>query len=438
MRAFLEEVDFMAKLDHPGIIKVYEYFEGGHGDCVSQVMEPCFGGELQARIDALGDKGKTLDDIFMKDVTRQTLRALAFMHEQGVFHRDLKPQNIMLVSQEGSSIKIIDFGLSERLNSQNGQDVTLTAKGSLLYMCPENFTTRAPGLKGDIWSLGVILYNMVCGDEPQHMDTFPFCAPWPAQDLKWWNKETARIIVQEPMKENKRLKSAPSLPVSNLMKKMLAKDVDLRPTAVECLTHEWFKETEKCPTLSIGIVQCLEAFSKLPELRQDILLLVAHQCALPALIGSSVKELESIFTYFDDSNKGTLSTDNLRNVLSSDLEPILVDKILHALDRDGDDQISWTEFIAAAICNKVRKNAQLIDAAFAFFDTNGDGVVDSEELSKVFLQDTDEKQKWVSTWSARIMTVTRSSQKTITKKQLRKYMCRRLDFVSGGDINAIS
>eukprot|EP00959_Pyramimonas_sp_CCMP1952_P202746 4240389-Pyramimonas_sp.AAC.1 len=69
----------MAKLDHPNVIKVYEYFEDGTS--ISQIMEPCNGGELQHRIDDMFKKGtQQYDEGFICDVMKQTLRALAFMH----------------------------------------------------------------------------------------------------------------------------------------------------------------------------------------------------------------------------------------------------------------------------------------------------------------------------------------------------------------------
>merc|ERR1719352_1873244 len=101
------------------------------------------------------------------------------MHSKPFAHKDLKPQNIMLVDKVGTSIKVIDFGLAELFTSK--KDTAKFIGGTLLYMAPECFND-AMGLKGDIWSTGVILYNLMCAG-------MPFCATWPpppGRDQKWW------------------------------------------------------------------------------------------------------------------------------------------------------------------------------------------------------------------------------------------------------------
>merc|ERR1719210_1197331 len=117
---------------------------------------------------------------------KQTLRALAFMHAQRYIHRDLKPQNIMLMDSDSNSIKVIDFGLAELFTGD--QKVTDTFGGTLLYMAPEVFHLKLTR-KTDIWSAGVILYNLITGE-------YPFIATWPlppGKDLDWWQAETKKI-----------------------------------------------------------------------------------------------------------------------------------------------------------------------------------------------------------------------------------------------------
>jgi len=88
----LQEIHNMAMLDHPNVIKVYEYF---HDDqYVSQIMEPCNGGELKHRIEGMHKRGEApYDEAFMCDIMKQTMRALAFMHSKRFAHKDLKPEH---------------------------------------------------------------------------------------------------------------------------------------------------------------------------------------------------------------------------------------------------------------------------------------------------------------------------------------------------------
>ena len=148
----LQEIESMATLDHPNVIKVYEYFQDR--DSVSQIMEPCYGGELQDRINEVFQKGQPrYSEEFICDVMKQTLRALAFMHSHHFMHKDLKPQNIMLVSKDSASIKVIDFGLAELFEPD--QKHSDAFGGTLLYMAPEVFKLKLE-FKSDIWSAGVI------------------------------------------------------------------------------------------------------------------------------------------------------------------------------------------------------------------------------------------------------------------------------------------
>lgn len=106
---------------------------------------------------------------------------------------------------------------------------------------------------------------------------------------------------------------------------------------------------------------------------------MAHQSAAPGL-----EELRAIFTHFDERNVGNLSSDDLRGVLADcGMKPLAVDRVIHALDRDNDKHIGWTEFIAASFCVSVCKNTKLVDAAFAHFDSDGDDKITAQDLERV-------------------------------------------------------
>jgi len=382
----LQEIDSMAMLDHPNIIKVYEYFEDR--DSIFQIMEPCRGGELQHTIDAVFRKKKQpmYSEAFMCDVTKQTLRALAFIHGERFLHKDLKPQNIMLADKaepgdNTATIKVIDFGLAELFSKD--QKVSNQFGGTLLYMAPEVFRLELT-MKSDIWSLGVILYNLVTGD-------YPFMATWPlppGKDMDWWQSEVSRVI-QDPeisFKPNKKLTDGTiTKECFDLLQLMMTKDPQKRPLAEECLEHAWFKKFDQhLPPLSVGVTQCLEAYSVMPELKKSFFLLIAHQSTAPAQ-AAALQELRAIFTHFDVRNRGALSEDNLREVLQkSGMSPIKTERIVYALDRDDSGLVSWTEFSAAALCISVCHSERLLSAAFHVFDTDMDHKVYDKDLLAVF------------------------------------------------------
>ncbi|EER02601.1 calcium-dependent protein kinase, putative [Perkinsus marinus ATCC 50983] len=157
-----EEIKIISQLDHPNVIKIYEYFEDPK--YIHLIMEACWGGELLSVIQTAVNKGVSLPDSFIADVTREVLTALSFMHNQGVVHKDLKPENILFVDvSEPSNVKVIDFGLAELFGVN--VEKSMNVAGTAFYMAPEIF--RPPfDYKCDIWSLGVILYLLLTGYLP--------------------------------------------------------------------------------------------------------------------------------------------------------------------------------------------------------------------------------------------------------------------------------
>uniref|UniRef100_A0A7S1EUP7 non-specific serine/threonine protein kinase n=1 Tax=Noctiluca scintillans TaxID=2966 RepID=A0A7S1EUP7_NOCSC len=385
----LREIYSMAVLDHPNVLKVYEFFNDD--ECLSQILEPCKGGELQDRIDAVFKKGKApYDERFICDVMKQTLRALAFMHSHKppIVHKDLKPQNIMMEDRESSSIKVIDFGLAELF--QPGKEYCNVFGGTLLYMAPEVFAQQI-SVKVDVWSAGVILYNLITGD-------FPYSAPWPPPpgcNQGWWEKETARKICNEPMQPHPRLGSV-RRECQDLLRSMLNRKVEQRPDASQCLDHPWFKIwDEEPPPLSVGVSQCLEAFSRQSELKKAIFLLMARECEVPALL-----ELRALFTHFDVKNQGRLEARDLREVFSRcNLGPVSSERVLHALDRNGGGSVCWTEFLAAALCVSLPRNPAHVDGTFAFFDDDHDGKISSGDFLRV-LAHGEHTEEWKKTMPA--------------------------------------
>eukprot|EP00929_Paragymnodinium_shiwhaense_P013771 TRINITY_DN12161_c0_g1_i3.p1 TRINITY_DN12161_c0_g1~~TRINITY_DN12161_c0_g1_i3.p1 ORF type:complete len:744 (+),score=153.78 TRINITY_DN12161_c0_g1_i3:51-2282(+) len=370
----LGEIKSMAMLDHPNVIKVFEYFVDG--EFVSQIMEPCNGGELKHRIDEVFRNGKPFyGEGFIRDVMKQIMRALAFMHSERFMHKDLKPENVMMVDKTTSSIKVIDFGLAELFNKD--QKLSTAAGGTLLYMAPEVFD-RKLDMRCDVWSAGIIVYNLITGD-------YPFLGAWPlppGKTIEWWQVETERIIRQEPHKKHRRLADGTvSRLCVELMELMLTKLADARPHAAQTLEHPWFKQFEdQPPTLSVGVTQCLDAYSSLPELKKALFLFIVHQFA-PA----AGNELRALFTHFDFSNRGTLSLAALSQVLTqAGMDALQVARVVHALDKDSDGMVEWTEFLAAVLCVSVSRKENLLNAAFMALDEDKDGRIQPQDFENLF------------------------------------------------------
>lgn len=165
----------MMKLDHPNILRLIDYFEDPK--YVYLVLELCTGGELFDRI--IQNKFYNEEDARM--IFRQIMSALQYCHSNGVVHRDLKPENFIMISpKDPFTLKIIDFGLSRTFNndrvlrempSDDGnrrrktRAVLKTKAGTPFYIAPEVLTGNYSE-KCDVWSVGVILYILLCGYPP--------------------------------------------------------------------------------------------------------------------------------------------------------------------------------------------------------------------------------------------------------------------------------
>lgn len=159
---FLNEVKMGTKLNHPNILSIKEVFEDKKA--IFFVMEYCKGGDLFDFI-TKSPEGK-VNDLMSIDILIQILNAINYLHNEAkICHRDLKPENFLISINEQNkpSIKLIDFGVAQYINKEQ----RMTEKvGSFKYMAPEIFINQSYNEKIDLWSTGIILYNMITGREP--------------------------------------------------------------------------------------------------------------------------------------------------------------------------------------------------------------------------------------------------------------------------------
>ena len=153
---FKREAQAGGRLMHPGIVGVYEY--GHEGEMAFIVMEYVEGDELKRAL----SKGKRFELIEVFEIMKQLLAALDYSHKQGVVHRDIKPANLMILP--GPKVKIMDFGIA-RLASSNLTQVG-TVVGTPTHMAPEQLMGVPADGRADLWSSGVILYELLTGKSP--------------------------------------------------------------------------------------------------------------------------------------------------------------------------------------------------------------------------------------------------------------------------------
>lgn len=156
-----KEVSILQSLDHPNIVKLIDVIEDQDNDYLYLILEYCDGGDLFSFVTQQKTPICEEQVIYF---SKQIVSALRYIHQKRIVHRDLKPHNILISG--GTTLKLTDFGLSKESTDEDDQQITQTHCGSPLYMSPEALRGGDYNSKTDLWSLGVILYEMAYGKPP--------------------------------------------------------------------------------------------------------------------------------------------------------------------------------------------------------------------------------------------------------------------------------
>lgn len=160
---FKREAEAVASLSHPNIVNVYDVGEDGKVHYI--VMEYIDGQNLKEIIKNEG----TLDEYTALDITKQIAMALSAAHKKGIIHRDIKPHNI-LISNEGRVVKVADFGIAKAVSNSTMTNIG-SIIGSVHYFSPEQAKGKFVSNNADLYSLGIVLYEMIIGKVPFRGDS---------------------------------------------------------------------------------------------------------------------------------------------------------------------------------------------------------------------------------------------------------------------------
>ena len=160
---FKREAEAVASLSHPNIVNVYDVGEDGKVHYI--VMEYIDGQNLKEIIKNEG----TLDEYTALDITKQIAMALSAAHRKGIIHRDIKPHNI-LISNEGRVVKVADFGIAKAVSNSTMTNIG-SIIGSVHYFSPEQAKGKFVSNNADLYSLGIVLYEMIIGKVPFRGDS---------------------------------------------------------------------------------------------------------------------------------------------------------------------------------------------------------------------------------------------------------------------------
>lgn len=208
-----QEIDILRKLYHENVIQFLDSFETSTEFCLVTELAP---GQLYEIL----EDDKKLPESEIKNIARQLVSGLFYLHSNNIIHRDIKPQNV-LISANGI-IKICDFGFARAIESKA---MITSIKGTPLYMAPELLREHPYNQKADLWSLGVILYELFIGQPPFYTNSFP-------------------TLMNKIMNESIKYSDAMSMQFKDFLKGLLVKDYKNRWDWNKILEHQFIQETD--------------------------------------------------------------------------------------------------------------------------------------------------------------------------------------------------
>lgn len=373
-KQLMNEIDILKSLDHPNIVRVYEFFEDKMRFYI--VMEHCRGGELFTEI----TKRSSFSESHAAQIARQLLSAIAYLHEHNIVHRDLKPENILLEETgDISNLKLIDFGASAYFQKNHQMKTIL---GTAYYISPEvlngNYTEKC-----DLWSCGVIVFILLSGHPP-------------------FDGRNDTEIIEHVQKGKFKFRGESWKAISKDAKDFISSllcSASTRLSAFQALLHPWISNNASRNTPSTEIIHSaitsLQQFHKSSKLRDAINTFITTQC----ISQKDTKDLREVFYAMDTNKDGKLSREELLNqftkTMGAEAADEEVDRIMREVDTDSNGYIDYTEFLKATIDTKTLMSVENMKHAFDAFDKDGSQSISAQELKRMLEGNaTSENEVW--------------------------------------------
>ncbi len=359
------EIDVQVALDHPNIVRVYEYFE--EDDAIHIIMELCTGGALVSRM-------KRFRNGFQEEeaatLIEKILGAVLYCHSQGVIHRDIKLDNFIYTDKsDNAELKMIDFGFAYEV--ENGREGMFEQIGTPSYMAPELWsdTEQEYDSSVDMWAIGVVAYMLLSGTRPFHSGD---------------QREKARMIREDPVVFPHASWRHVSEAGKNFIRQLMHKDSRKRLSASQALKLPWIAQRsslhtalpEEAMAKSVDVMKALQRFSLASDMHK-----VAREVLAFATPPEKVEKLKALFVQLDTDNTGTLSKAEFRQALHlCEMTHEQVDRLFETVDLNESGEIDYTEFLGASLTTM---HTPSIRTAFGMLDLNNDGSISISELKSV-------------------------------------------------------
>jgi len=360
----IAEVEIFLVMDHPHITRLYDVYE--NEEYLYLVMECMEGGELFDRV----TQCTQFTERDASDATWHMLLALNYLHSHGIVHRDIKLENFLYDSKGSNQLKLIDFGFSKMWDANSKMQASC---GTLAYVAPEvlnrDYTSQC-----DLWSLGVVAFILLAG-------YMPF----------FGNEATQSKHIKEGKYTMKPERwDTISQEAHDFVKSLLTVDPEKRLSAQAALDHPWISNRfARQVTVDEGVASALRQFGQASKFRRCCMEMMAW-----SLSNEERAKVRDEFISIDRNKHGTITLGELKKVLSDkfSIEDEEVLKIFNAMDSNNDQEIHYSDFLAAMVNTRIALHDDLLHAAFKKFDTDSSGYITKDNLRQV-LGDTFEGEK---------------------------------------------
>jgi len=368
------EVKLLVSLDHPNIVKLFEIYE--EDDQVLLVTELCSDGTFADLVRAPAGE--------IRKLFRDTLLAVNYCHDQGVAHRDLKFDNVLLQNVDGNGCqkvaKVIDFGLSSVMKpSDVGHDWMTDVVGTSYFISPEVVNKEMHyGLKCDNWSLGVMLYICLTGEHPCH----PKASELERADL--FEAIKAGKINKKPLKKRGFDKDAAALLMG-----LLQPEAGQRITLSEALQMPYFAKHDSTQSfVKTSAAQKLRGdlghfsrFCHLSKAQRSLMMLVALHSDR-----SKIERLGVEFAMLDTSNSGSVTKQEMKDALKKhnmDMSEGEFEQFFCTHFGSETDVVPYTEWIAATMEPQTSLKRSMVHEIFEHFDPDSEGYISHDMVHEL-------------------------------------------------------
>jgi len=374
------ELTILQRIEYKGLPKVYGVY--GWENCVVVNMELLLGGHLYTRMKIDGE-AKMLTEVEVVRYVKQICETLMFIHNQGIVHCDLKPDNIALVSEDSDEIKILDFGLSQ-IRQTNGRCFKL--QGTPKYIAPEALGKRGYTETFDMWSLGVITFEMLHGYTP--------FACKKKKKLTQVNPQYILMRAARGFQNVTRRGRGPhfndKIDISDNAKDfivhLIMKDQTKRLTAKEALLHPWMDEhLADTHHLLSAVPGKLHEYQKLNKIQSCIMPFMLEE--VKKLNAFLLDKLKKTFEEIDEDGSGELDFDEFVKVLKctgqvddKDEKELLA--MFSAIDVDGSGEINHDEFLEWFAWEHIANQDARFWAFIESFDQDRKGFVTLDDIKE--------------------------------------------------------